>query len=308
MGEPEQPELLPRTKPIGRYSIRMYHIGNVIVTHTERPGRSIFLQFESDKELVFGLLKKPERTELDKGWSIEITDTDPRSSILNELWENSSEKDLLTQNTPITGLVDKWRKAKVRNSALALKDLEALGTDYDIDDCKQALLDYREIEPADYGDREEYQEARDEAWNEFLECLDSLAGEEEERVERDKIEVVIVDRGPHHKLVKIYKKGRVYAATYAEPFPTKESALADYLRDPRKFEPFDESTMSYLPAVEENHLSHTRSVKVQSRKSSELKYLADSPEYLTQTIEDTGYRNRIDLAFQEAIIRARQGK
>jgi hypothetical protein len=44
------------------------------------------------------------------------------------------------------------------------------------------------------------------------------------------------------------------------------------------------------------------------RKKSELKYLADSPEFLTQTIKDIGYRDRIDSAFQEAIIRARQGK
>ena len=51
---------------------------------------------------------------------------------------------------------------------------------------KQALADYREIERADYGDQEEYQEARDEAWESFLECLESLAGEEEERMAAEK--------------------------------------------------------------------------------------------------------------------------
>ncbi|MDD4984672.1 MAG: DUF192 domain-containing protein [Dehalococcoidales bacterium] len=138
-------------------------------------------------------------------------------------------------------------------------------------------------------------------------------GKEDKPVKNQyQIEVVIVDRDPHHKLVKIYKKGHVYAATYAEPFPTKESALADYLRNPRKFEPFDESTMSYLPVAEENHSTNIRGAvlpaNIQPRKNSELKYLADSPEYLTKTIEDTGYRNRIDSAFQEAITRVRQGK
>ncbi len=139
--------------------------------------------------------------------------------------------------------------------------------------------------------------------------LEDSSGKEEPTINQNKIEVVIVDRGPHHKLVKIYKKGRVYAATYAEPFPTEESALADYLRNPRIFEPFDESSMTYLPDVDESSRKPAvLPVKYPPQKQSGLKYLADSPEFLTQTIEDIGYRNRIDNAFQEAIIRARQGK
>jgi putative lipoic acid-binding regulatory protein len=84
------------------------------------------------------------------------------------------------QGSPAARLLEKWRTAKARNSALAMKDLEALGLDYDTEDSKQALIDYREIEPGDYSDREEYQEAREEAWDAFIECLESLAGEEEE--------------------------------------------------------------------------------------------------------------------------------
>ncbi len=41
---------------------------------------------------------------------------------------------------------------------------------------------------------------------------------------------------------------------------------------------------------------------------SELEYFADSPEYLTQTIDDIGYRTKIDNAFQEAIQRAKGTK
>ncbi len=37
-----------------------------------------------------------------------------------------------------------------------------------------------------------------------------------------------------------------------------------------------------------------------------LEYLADSPEFLTQTIEAIGYRDKIDTTFQEAIARARR--
>jgi len=84
------------------------------------------------------------------------------------------------QGSPATRLLEKWQTAKAKNSALAMKDLEALGLDYDTEDSKQALIDYREIEPGDYSDREEYQEAREEAWEAFIECLESLAGEEEE--------------------------------------------------------------------------------------------------------------------------------
>ena len=38
-------------------------------------------------------------------------------------------------------------------------------------------------------------------------------------------------------------------------------------------------------------------------KETDLKYLADSPEYLAQTIDNTGYRPQLENAFQEAIAR-----
>ena len=58
--------------------------------------------------------------------------------------------------------------------------------------------------------------------------------------------IVIQDAGLNHKLVKIYKNGRVFAAHYAEPWPTKRSAMADYKANPKSFEPYDESTGRYL--------------------------------------------------------------
>lgn len=141
--------------------------------------------------------------------------------------------------SPAARILEKWRTAKVRNSALALRDLETLGPDYDTADCRQALADYQGIERADYSDREEYQEAREEAWEESLECLESLAGEEEE-------------------MMKIGSQPRVVPAKGTHP------------------------------------------------KETGLNYLVDSPEYLTQTIEDIGYRQKIDNAFLEAIARARR--
>jgi hypothetical protein len=61
--------------------------GNFIITHTERPG--LFLQIEWDDGLVYSL-RKGERKDVD-AWPIEIKDTDPGASILQELWETAAE-------------------------------------------------------------------------------------------------------------------------------------------------------------------------------------------------------------------------
>ncbi len=41
------------------------------------------------------------------------------------------------------------------------------------------------------------------------------------------------------------------------------------------------------------------------REREELEFLPDSPEILTQTVDATGYRGKIDNAFQQAIKRAK---
>jgi rubrerythrin len=41
------------------------------------------------------------------------------------------------------------------------------------------------------------------------------------------------------------------------------------------------------------------------QQKGDLEYLADSPEFLTQTIEQSGYKDKLDTAFQEALKRAR---
>jgi len=41
------------------------------------------------------------------------------------------------------------------------------------------------------------------------------------------------------------------------------------------------------------------------RQESDLEYLADSPEFLTQTVDATGYRGMLNTTFQEAIARAK---
>jgi hypothetical protein len=49
-----------------------------------------------------------------------------------------------------------------------------------------------------------------------------------------------------HKIVKAISRGRVYAATFAEPFPTVEEAQQLWREERRAFRPYDETTGRYL--------------------------------------------------------------
>jgi len=49
-----------------------------------------------------------------------------------------------------------------------------------------------------------------------------------------------------HKIVKAISRGRVYAVTFAEPFPTVEEAQQLWRAERRAFRPYDESTGRYV--------------------------------------------------------------
>jgi hypothetical protein len=53
---------------------------------------------------------------------------------------------------------------------------------------------------------------------------------------------------PHsHKLGVVEVNGRLFACSYAEPFPSfKTDVLKDYVNDKTDFHPFDESTGSFV--------------------------------------------------------------
>jgi hypothetical protein len=51
---------------------------------------------------------------------------------------------------------------------------------------------------------------------------------------------------PAHKIVKAISRGRVYAVTFAEPFPTVEEARQLWREERRAFRPYDETTGRYL--------------------------------------------------------------
>jgi uncharacterized membrane protein (UPF0127 family) len=84
---PQNLHLLPQTRTRGKYILKMDRMGNILITHKLHPGKDVFLQFESDKEIIFELLHRAERKDLEAGWSVEIADNQPRASILDELWE-----------------------------------------------------------------------------------------------------------------------------------------------------------------------------------------------------------------------------
>jgi len=72
-----------------KFRIKTDRMGNLIITHSQRPGQEVFLQFESDKELVYSLLRRGEKKDLDAGWLIEIFESEPRAGTIEELWEAS---------------------------------------------------------------------------------------------------------------------------------------------------------------------------------------------------------------------------
>ncbi len=49
-----------------------------------------------------------------------------------------------------------------------------------------------------------------------------------------------------HKVVKVQSRGRIYAVTYAEPWPTEEEVRDLWRTERQAFRPYDETTGRYL--------------------------------------------------------------
>jgi len=60
------------------------------------------------------------------------------------------------------------------------------------------------------------------------------------------IEIVNHPTSAAHKIVKAISRGRVYAVTFAEPFPTVEEARQLWHEERKAFRPYDETTGRYL--------------------------------------------------------------
>jgi len=83
----------------------------------------------------------------------------------------------------------------------------------------------------------------------------------------------------------------------APEYREKAEELARSVDEPIEILPLTTSEKGGQPAV--------IPTKPRPRRETDLEYLADTPEYLTQTIDATGYRDKLDSTFQEAIARAK---
>lgn len=52
------------------------------------------------------------------------------------------------------------------------------------------------------------------------------------------------------------------------------------------------------------HVPKSRTTRTEPSRD-ELRFLPDSPEFLAQTVNSTGYRAKLDSVFQQAIARAK---
>ena len=77
--------------------------------------------------------------------------------------------------TEASTLAAKWSSAKARNSARATKDLQALkAKGYETVDAEDALQEYKDTVRGDFEDAEGFAGARSEAWDSFVDALDTL--------------------------------------------------------------------------------------------------------------------------------------
>lgn len=100
------PHSIPATKKVATYDIDMDRMGCITITRSDDPNKDVFLQFEADKDLIYGLLRKGEQKDLDNGWTVTIKDTEPRASTLSELWEAAAQplsQTKLSQTKPYSG-------------------------------------------------------------------------------------------------------------------------------------------------------------------------------------------------------------
>ncbi len=249
--------LLPQTRSAARYEIETDRMGNIIVARSDDPGKDVFLQFESDKALIYDLLRKGEMKDLDAGWPIRIKRSEPRASVLDELWECSAkpQQSVIPAVVKPTGTcyADAWR--------FLIKEGEGElihGTVYS----SGRRLGHAWIETST-GWIWEPETGR---YFTRLGFRDAFAPEMESQYTAE--------------------EAAIMAARTKNLVPWSEQERRQYLK-------------GKSPAV----------VPIESRqrqsKADELEFLPDSPEFLAYTIDDIGYRDRIDSAFLSAIKRAK---
>ena len=249
-------QLLPQTKPKADYRINRDRMGNVIITHSRRSG-DVFLQFESDRQLIYDMLKKSERRDLDRGWPVEITDSEPRASILNELWD-----------VAVTTAAKPSPKPAISEHTETLKQTR--------------------------------KHLRVDSW-----------------AERDRIGIWVTDERTGHTVAEWWDEAarQLFEDGFFKPGDIRQGRIAG--------KAFEDSVLDYVEYIQalprQSQIVKAQKpplsgnpavipVMPQKRlpKPDDPVFLPDSPEFLAYTIDDIGYRDKLDSAFSTAIARARR--
>jgi len=337
----EKPALLPQVssrKSTASYELETDRTGNIIITRSDDPKKDVFLQFESDRALVYDLLKKAEKKDLDVGWKIKIKRSDPRASILDELWESSTQPRKLPQTDK------KPRRDDVKVETWQERDRLGIW-----------LTDRRTDKViAEWWD-EDAREMFEQGW--FKPGVPQRSSEKPSRAFVDSVldyaeSVGLLDGGKY-----VAQPGTCYADAWRFLIKEEEGNLihgtvfsggrrmghawvetsTGWIWEPQTgryftllgfrdaFAPDEETRYTAekaaIMAARTKHLGpwteqeRQRYLKAKSpavipghpRKpvtKGELEFLPDSPEFLAYTINDIGYRDRIDSAFLNAIARA----
>ena len=254
---PRGERLLPQTRGAADYEIETDRMGNIIITRSDDPGKDVFLQFESDRVLVYDLLRKGEKKDLDAGWPIRIKLSEPRASTLDELWESSAQpqKSITPAVVKPTGTcyADAWRfLIKEGEGELIHGTVFSSGRRLGHAWIETSTGWIWEPETGRYFTRLGFRDA-------FAPQIESQYTAEE---------------------------AAIMAARTKNLGPWSEQERRQYLT--RK-------SPAVIPIEPRQRQS----------KADELEFLPDSPEFLAYTIDDIGYRDRIDSAFLSAIQRAK---
>ncbi|MDD4987239.1 MAG: DUF192 domain-containing protein [Dehalococcoidales bacterium] len=338
----EKPAFLPQVssrKSTDSYELETDRTGNIILTRSDDPKKDVFLQFESDRTLVYDLLKKAEKKDMDAGWKVKIKRSDPRASILDELWGSSAQPQRLpsTAKKPTRHdvTVEAWQERDRLGIWLTDNRTGKTIAEWWDEDARE-MFEQGFFKPGvPQRTTEKPSRAFVDSVLDYAESVGLLAGGKNvaqtgtcyadawrfliKEEEGTLIHGTVFSGGRRmgHAWVETAtgwiwepQTGRYFTLLgFRDAFaPDKESrytaeqaaimaARAKHLGPWTKEERQRYLKEKYPAIIPEG----TRSLKSKDK----LEFLPDSPEYLAYTIDDIGYRDRIDSAFLGAIARAR---
>jgi len=309
-------ELLPSTKKGGSFVISHDYMGNLVITHTDRPG-DIFLQFEPDRQLVYDILKKWELKEVEKGWSVQVKDTEPRASILDELWGNSAQPKSLPQTikrkpTGHQVEIGTWVERDRIGIWLTNKRTGKTIAEWWDEDARE-MFEQGFFKPGDIRHQTITGKAFEESVLDYAEGAGLLAGSGKHlpqtirdacywtAINKDTGEIV-ESITPYTSSGRALRRGKAYASRR-----WKSTALVEVWRQPFRYSEKlkIEPVASEMVTPDKSSAVIPTEPRLRRSMPDELEFLPDSPEFLAYTIEDIGYRDKIDSAFLKAIARAK---